>query len=226
MLKNKVVVITGSTKGLGRATACAFLSEGAKVIINSRDKKELEAVCKEMGVIGYAGNVTKEADMKKLVNFAVKKFGKLDVWVNNAGIWLPHLPIEQTDWKRAHDLIEVNLFGTVYGSKSALAQMRKQGFGTIVNIISTSGLDGKINETAYCSSKFAVRGFTEALMKEVDEKKIKVLGVYPGGMQTNLFDEKRPKKYKEFMEPSFVAQKIIQNLKLAKPKEKLVIRRK
>jgi NAD(P)-dependent dehydrogenase (short-subunit alcohol dehydrogenase family) len=225
-LKNKVVVITGSTKGLGKALACTFLDEHANVVINCRDKKELETVCKEVGVIGCAGDVTKEADMKKLADFAVKKFGKLDIWINNAGIWLPHLPIEKTNWKRAHDLMEVNLFGTVYGSKVALAQMRKQGFGSIVNIISTSGLDGKINETAYCSSKFAARGFTESLRKEVDEKKIKVLGVYPGGMQTNLFDEKKPKKYKEFMEPSFVAQKIIQNLKLTKPKEKLIIRRK
>jgi short-subunit dehydrogenase len=225
-LKNKVVVITGSTKGLGKAIACEFLKEQAKVIINARDKKGLEEIAQEIGVTECAGDVTKEKDMQKLVGFAVKKFGRLDVWVNNAGIWLPHLPIEKTDWKRAHDLIEVNLFGTVYGSKSALTQMRKQGSGSIVNIISTSGLDGKINETAYCSSKFAVRGFTESLIKEVDGNKIKVLGVYPGGMRTNLFDEKRPKNYKDFMDPNFVAQKIIQNLKLAKPKEKLVIRRK
>jgi len=164
--------------------------------------------------------------MQELADFAVKKFGKLDIWINNAGIWLPHKPIEETDWKRAYDLIEVNLFGTVYGSKNALFQMRKQGFGSIVNIISTSGLDGKINETAYCSSKFAVRGFTESLIKEVDGKKIKVIGVYPGGMQTNLFDEKKPKNYKDFMDPNFVAQKIVQNLKLTNPKDKLVIKRK
>jgi len=225
-LKNKVVIITGSTKGLGKALACAFLNEHAKVVINARDKKGLEEVSKEIGAIGYAGDVTKESDMKKLADFAVKKFGKLDIWINNAGIWLPHKPIEKTDWKRAHNLMEVNLFGTVYGAKSALAQMRKQDFGCIINIISTSGLDGKINETAYCSSKFAVRGFTESLMKEVDGNRIKILGVYPGGMQTNLFDEKKPKNYKEFMDPNFVAQKIIQNLKLAKPKDKLIIKRK
>jgi len=225
-LKNKVVVITGSTKGLGRGLACGFLNEQAKVIINARSKKEVEKAGKEINAIPFTGDVTKENDMQKLVNFVVKKFGRLDIWINNAGIWLPHLPIEKTDWKRAHDLIEVNLFGTVYGSKIALAQMRKQGFGSIVNIISTSGLDGKVNETAYCSSKFAARGFTESLMKEVDENKIKVIGVYPGGMQTNLFDEKKPKNYAEFMDPNFVAQKIIQNLKLAKPKEKLIIKRK
>jgi short-subunit dehydrogenase len=225
-LKNKIVVITGSTKGLGKALASVFLNEQAKVIINARSKKELQKVSKEIKAIGCSGDVTKENDMQKIVNFTVKKFGKVDIWINNAGIWLPHKPIEKTDWKRAHNLMEVNLFGTVYGSKIALAQMRKQGFGLIVNIISTSGLNGKVNETAYCASKFAVAGFTKSLAKEVNGRKIKVLGIYPGGMQTNLFDENRPKNYDEFMDPNFVAQKIVQDLKSKKPKEELIIKRK
>jgi NAD(P)-dependent dehydrogenase (short-subunit alcohol dehydrogenase family) len=225
-LKDKVVVITGSTGGLGKALACGFLNEQAKVVINSLLKKDVEEVSKEIGTIGFSGDVTKENDMKKLADFAVKKFGKIDVWINNAGIWLPHKPIEETDWKKAHDLMEVNLFGTVYGSKSALSKMRRQGSGSIINIISTSGLNGKINETAYCSSKFAVKGFTESLMKEVDEKKIKVIGVYPGRMRTNLFGENKPQNYDELMSPDFVAQKIIKNLKLDKPKKKLIIRKK
>jgi short-subunit dehydrogenase len=226
MLKDKVVVITGSTKGLGRALAFAFLNEKAKVVINARSKKELQEASKEINTAGCSGDVTKENDMKKLADFAVKKFGKIDIWINNAGIWLPHTSIEKTDWKRAHDLIEVNFFGTVYGSLAALTQMRKQNFGAIVNIISTSGLNGKINETAYCASKFAASGFTRSLMKEVDGKKIKVLGVYPGKMRTNLFDEKKPENYAEFMDPNFVAEKIIQNLKLKKPKEEIIIKKK
>ena len=225
-LKNKVIVITGSTKGLGRAIASGFINEQAKVIINSRSKEELEEVSKEIGATPFVGDVTKESDMQALADFTVKTFGEIDVWINNAGIWLPHKPIEETDWKRAHDLIEVNLFGTVYGSKVALAQMRKQESGVIINIISTSGLNGKVNETAYCASKFAVSGFTKSLAKEVDENKIKVIGIYPGGMQTNLFDEKRPENYNDFMNPNSVAEKIIQNLKLKKPEEELIISRK
>jgi len=225
-LKNKVVVITGGTKGLGKALASLFLSEKAKVIISARAKKELQDTKKELGVETYVSDVTKEKDMQKLANFAVKKFGKIDIWVNNAGIWLPHKPIEKTDWKRAHDLIEVNLFGTVYGSKAALAQMRKKNFGLIVNIVSVSGLRGRINETAYCSSKFAATGFTKSLAKEVDGKRIKVLGVYPGGMQTNLFDESKPRKYAEFMDPNFVAKKIINNLSKNEPTAELIIKRK
>jgi len=221
-LKNKVVVITGGTKGLGKALALCFLKDSSKVVVCS---KEGDFENLEDGIVGIKADVTKENEMQALVEKVVSDFGQLDVWINNAGIWLPHKPIEETDWKRAHDLMEVNLFGTVYGSKVALAQMRKQNFGVIVNIISTSGLNGKVNETAYCASKFAVRGFTQSLTKEVDGKKIKVLGIYPGGMQTNLFDENKPGNYNDFMEPSFVAEKIIQNLKLEKPEEELIINR-
>jgi NAD(P)-dependent dehydrogenase (short-subunit alcohol dehydrogenase family) len=221
-LKNKVVVITGGSKGLGKALALRFLSDGSKVVICS---KEGEFQDLENGIVGIKADVTKENEIQALAEKVVSDFSKIDIWVNNAGIWLPHKPIEETDWKRAHDLMEVNLFGMVYGSKVALAQMRNQDFGLIVNIISTSGLDGKINETAYCASKFAARGFTQSLIKEVDGKKIKVLGVYPGGMRTNLFDESKPENYTEFMDPNFVAEKIVGNLKLEKPEEELIIKR-
>ena len=223
-LKNKVVVITGGTKGLGRAMANLFLQNEARVVVCSRNDDELKEI-KNEGILGINADVTKENDLKNLLDVVKEKFGQIDIWINNAGIWLPHMPIEETDWGRAHDLIEVNLFGTVYGSKTALFEMRKQGFGIIINIISTSGLDGKINETAYCASKFAVRGFTDSLKKEVDGDKIKVLSVYPGGMKTNLFDERIPEKYNDFMDPNDVANTIIENLKKDKPEEELIIKR-
>lgn len=222
-LKDKVVVITGGTKGLGRALALYFLKENSKVVVCSRDESKPKDL--EENIVWIKADVTAENELQNLANEVVSKFEKIDIWINNAGIWLPHLPIEETDWKRAHDLMEVNLFGTVYGSKVSLFQMRKQGFGLIINIISTSALEGKINETAYCSSKFAVMGFTKSLKKEVFEKNIKVLEVYPGGMRTNLFDEKIPEKYNEFMDPNQVALKIIENIKKENPEEELIIKR-
>lgn len=222
-LKDKVVVITGGTRGLGKSLSLCFLKNGSKVVVCSRKEDKLKNL--ENGILGMKADVIKENELENVVKFVKEKFGKLDIWVNNAGIWLPHLPIEKTDWGKAHNLIEVNLFGMVYGSKVALTQMRKQGFGSIVNIISTSALEGKINETAYCSSKFAAMGFTKSLMKEVDGKNIKVLAVYPGGMRTNLFDEDRPEKYNEFMDPSSVADKIVENLKKNVPEDELIIRR-
>ena len=222
-LKDKIVVVTGGTRGLGRALSFCFLKNGAKVVVCSKKEEELKNL--EEGIWGIKADVTKENELQKIVDFVKEKFGKLDIWINNAGIWLPHLPIEETDWEKAHDLMEVNLFGTVYGSKVALAQMRKQGFGTIINILSTSALDGKVNETAYCASKFAAMGFTKSLRKEVDGKNIKVFSVYPGGMQTNLFDEKKPGNYAEFMKPDYVAEKIMKNLKEDTPEEELIIKR-
>ncbi len=221
-LKDKIVVITGGTKGLGKALAFSFLKNKAKVVVCSRDEKRPEDL--EENILWYKADVTKEEEIQKLLEFALEKFGQIDIWINNAGIWLPHMPIEETDWKRAHNLIEVNLFGTVYGSKIALAQMRKQNFGLIINILSTSALDGKINETAYCASKFAAMGFTKSLKKEVDGKNIKVFAVYPGGMQTNLFDEKKPENYDDFMDPNEAANKIINNLLKNEPEGELIIR--
>jgi len=221
-LKDKIVVITGGTKGLGKALALSFLENSSKVVVCSREESAPKDLNKE--ILWIKADVTKEDELKNLAEKVVEKFGKLDIWINNAGIWLPHLPIQETDWERAHDLIKVNLFGTVYGSKNALTQMRKQGFGLILNILSTSALDGKVNETAYCSSKFAANGFTKSLMKEVDGRNIKVMAVYPGGMRTNLFDEKKPEKYNEFMDPNDVALKIIDNLKKDIPEEELIIK--
>jgi short-subunit dehydrogenase len=121
--------------------------------------------------------------------------------------------------------MEVNLFGTVYGSKIALIEMRKQGFGTILNIISTSALSGRPDSSAYCASKYAADGFTESMREEVKGTNIKVLSVYPGGMKTGLFDEKKPDEYVDYMDPSFVAGEVIENLKKGTPEEELVLKR-
>ena len=222
-LKNKTIIITGGTKGLGLAMATGFKNEGANVVVCSRNEEEFKNA--PDGVLSVKADVTKEEELENVLNIAKDKFGSVDIWVNNAGIWLPHRPIEETDWRRAHDLIEVNLFGTVYGSKVALTEMKKENSGLIINVLSTSALEGKVNETAYCSSKFAADGFTESLRKELETTQIKVFSVYPGGMMTNLFDEEIPEKYSEYMDPNFVAEKIISNLKSDSPEEELVIRR-
>lgn len=223
-LKDKVVVITGGTKGLGRAMALSFKKERANVVVCSKNDDEFQNLLQE-GILGIKADVTKEDDLYNLSKIIEEKFGHIDYWVNNAGIWLPHTPIENVDWKRAHDLIEVNLFGTVYGSKVALIQMRKQGFGSIINILSTSALEGRAGSSAYGASKFAAMGFTKALRKETEDTNIKIISIYPGGMQTNLFDEKKPESYGEYMDPNFVANKIITNLKLEKPEEEMIIKR-
>ena len=223
-LKDKIVVITGGTHGLGKAMALNCHESGAKVVVCARDEVGFDELVK-LGILAVKADVTKESDIGNVMKVTLEKLGRVDIWINNAGIWLPHEVIEKTDWTRAHDLMEVNLFGTVYGSKTALMQMRKQGSGCIVNILSTSALEGRATSSAYCASKYAARGFTLSLQEEVEGLKICAIAVYPGGMKTDLFDEERPDNYNEYMEPTYVAGKIVENLEKDEPEKEQIIRR-
>lgn len=224
-INGKIVVITGGSKGLGKALATDLRGKGATAVISSRSKEELEAVASELGTTFVVCDVTKESDVQNLAATVVKRYGRIDIWINDAGVWLPHSSIEETNWQRVHEMFEVNVFGTIYGSKAALIQMRTQSSGAIVNILSTSALDGRPRSSGYCASKYAASGFTKSLRKEVEGTDIKVYGIYPGGMQTAFFDESKPGEFSEFMSADFVASKVIENLASAKPEEEQVIKR-
>lgn len=212
-LKEKVVVITGASRGLGRALARAFAAEGAHLVLANRNANELNDVARETGGIAVVTDVSEEAQVRELAKTAIEKYGRIDAWINNAGIWMPHTPIEKMDWRRVHELFEVNVFGLMYGSKEALVQMKKQKSGTIVNIISVRGIDPKPNEAGYTASKFAATGFTKTLRMEAEPHGIRVFGIYPGGMKTHLFDEAPRENYHEFMDPADVAAKIVAHIK-------------
>lgn len=224
-LKGKVVVITGGSKGLGKELAALLVKEGCTVVISSRTKTELKQTAQELGVFPVVADVTKEKQVQKLAARTVKKFGRIDIWINNAGTWMKPAPIEELDLKLVQEILKVNLFGVIHGSRAALVQMKKQQSGTIINILSTAALESKNNEAGYVASKFAARGFTEVLQLEAAPYGIKVLSVFPGGMQTDFFNEQRPDYYDKFQDPQTVATAIVENLKLNTPQERLVIRR-
>jgi len=219
-----VVVITGGSSGLGKALAKVFSKVGAKVVIVSNNAEELKETANELGVFSFEADITKEDQVLKIATATVEKFKSLDIWINNAGIWLYHSPVEEMDLVRVHQLIEVNLFGTIYGSKSALLQMKKQGAGVIINILSISALHGRPESSGYCASKYAADGFTKSLRLELADDHIQVIGVYPGYMKTALFNETNPEGYENFMEPKDVAKKILDNIISAKPKEEQIIK--
>ena len=225
-LKDKVIVITGAGKGLGKELATMFAKEQAKVVISSRTMKDLDEVAKETNAFPIIADVRDEKQVEKLADTTIKKFKKIDIWINNAGVRIPHNNIEETDWKRAHDMIEINLFGTIYGSKEAIIQMKKQKSGIIINILSTSALEGRANLSAYAASKFAVVGFTQSLRAEAKPYNISVISVYPGGMRTEFFREQVPSDYEQYQDPRIVAEGIINNLKNDKIEEELILRRK
>lgn len=223
-LLGKTIVITGASKGLGKALAQQLSMAGANLVLNARSKEPLEVIAKELNAPFHLSSTSNPNEMHALANLAVQKFGNIDVWINNAGAWSPRPSIHAFDADRARELIETNLFGTIFGAKAAIAHMLPREQGVIINILSTTALDGKNKSAAYGADKFGARGFTLALREELKTKKIQVIGVYPGGMQTDIFAQK-PMDYNEFLRPDFVAGKIIENLLKETPEEELILRR-
>ncbi len=224
-LKDKVIVITGASQGFGKALAKALKQENAKVVISSHDKENLERTALELSVDHFLADVTSFGNLKKLGEYVVEKYGEMDFWINNAGIQIAPSFVEDVDIKKLHNLFEINFFGYFYGCQIALSQMKKQNNGVIININSTAGLDGKPEISAYSSSKFAIKGLTESIRKEVKDLDIKILGVFPGGMQTDIYKEKYPDDLKDYMEIDTVVEKVIANLKSENPEIYFIIKR-
>jgi len=224
-LQDKVIVITGASQGLGKVLAKAFKQENAQVVISSHDKENLERTAQELSVEHFLADVTSFDNVKKLGEYVVEKYGKIDFWINNAGIQIAPSFMEDIDIKKLHNLFEINFFGYFYGCQIALSQMKKQKSGVIININSTAGLDGKPEISAYASSKFAIKGLTESIRREVKDLDIKILGVFPGGMQTDIYKEKYPDDLKDYMEVDTVVEKVISNLKSDSPEMDFVIKR-
>src|SRR4030042_2895821 len=225
IFKNKIIVITGASQGFGRALAKALKQENAQVVVSSHEMENLESTSKELSVDCFLADVTSFENIKNLGKYVVEKYGKIDFWINNAGIQIAPTLVEEVDRKKLHYLIDVNFFGYFYGCQVALIQMKKQNHGVIININSTAGLDGKPRLSAYTSSKFAIKGLTESIRKEVQDLDIKVFGVFPGGMQTNIYKEKYPDDLKDYMEVDSVVEKVIANLKSENPEIDFVIKR-
>lgn len=222
-LDNLGVVITGGAKGLGKSLVFAFSREGARVVVGDIEESNLDQARPGGAKLAVRCDVTRADSVQDLYEESVATLGAIDMWVNNAGIWMPHMPLEQFDINSARKMFEVNLWGTVYGTKVALMNMKSHGSGTIMNIISVSALCGRPKSSLYCASKFAVNGFTKSVALEAKDSNVAVLSVFPGYMKTGLFGEAKPAGYDSYLEPDAVAQAIIDNLKLSNPIDELVI---
>jgi NADP-dependent 3-hydroxy acid dehydrogenase YdfG len=188
-IKEKVVVITGASSGIGEATALLLAERGAKVVLGARGPERLEALAARIAASGgeaaYARtDVKRREDVSNLVGLAIERYGKLDVLVNNAGV----APISLLDELRVDDweeMIDVNLKGVLYGIAAALPVFRRQSFGHFVNVISTAGIQIIPTMAVYAGTKNAVRTITETLRQEAGDK-LRVTSVSPGFVQTNL----------------------------------------
>ncbi|MBR0825002.1 SDR family oxidoreductase [Bradyrhizobium manausense] len=189
MIDGKVIVITGASSGIGAASARLLAARGGKVVLAARRVQRLEGLCDE--IIGSGGqaacratNVTIRRELDELVEFACARFGKLDVFVGNAGIG----PISPLDDLRVDDweaMIDVNLKGFLYGVAAALPVFRQQGFGHLVTVISTAGLKIVPNQAVYAGTKNAVRTISEGLRLEAGDK-LRVTGISPGFVKTDF----------------------------------------
>ena len=173
-LKDKIIVITGASQGFGKSLAKSFKKEGSIVIISSHEKESLELTANELSTDSFIADVTSIENVKKLNEYVIQKYGKIDIWINNAGIQIAPSPVEEVNIEKLHHLFDVNFFGYFYGCQVVLTQMKKQNSGLIININSTAGLDGKPEISAYSSSKFAIKGLTESIRKEVKDLNIQV----------------------------------------------------
>ncbi|MGZ2484667.1 NAD(P)-dependent dehydrogenase (short-subunit alcohol dehydrogenase family) [Rhizobium pisi] len=184
---SKVWLITGSSRGLGRALAEAVLASGDNLVATARDPAQLADLSERYGgqVLALALDVTDAAAAAAAVAAGVKRFGRIDVLVNNAGYGNVG-SIEDTSLVDFRAQIETNLFGTVIMTKAVIALMRGQGAGHIIQFSSVGGRIGPAGRGAYSAAKFGVEGFSEVLSKEVAPFGIKVTVIEPGGFRTDF----------------------------------------
>lgn len=223
--KDKVIVVTGGSKGFGKGLAKALADKGAKVVISSNDEGALLETARELDMDSFTCDVTSCDEVQALASHAIKRFGRIDVWVNNAGVQIAPSNVEDVDLQKLRKLFDVNFFGYFYGCKAVLPTMRKQNTGVIVNINSTAGLDGKPGLSAYVSSKFAIKGLTQSLREELKGTGVQVFGIHPGGMQTEIYQEKYPADFDEYMSTDYAIEKVMENFASSQPELDLIVRR-
>lgn len=187
---DKVVIVTGGGRGIGAATALLFAREGAKLSLFARTRREIEETSRklkaeETQVLGVVGDVRHRTDVDRLIKATMRAFRRIDVLINNAGVALTK-SLEETTEAEWDEVMDTNIKGIFLASKAVLPAMKKQKQGAIVNISSGAGKTGFAQMAAYCSSKFAVLGFTESLAKEVRSDGILVYAVCPGTVQTKM----------------------------------------
>jgi NAD(P)-dependent dehydrogenase (short-subunit alcohol dehydrogenase family) len=218
-----MVVITGAARGLGASLARELAARGAQTVLADVDEQSLSDLGIELDMPTVHCNVTDREEVKRLGRAAIDEYGKIDIWLNNAGVWLPYTPVESLDFNKARQLMEVNYFGLAHGIVEALRHMRARKRGIIANVLSVRALKGKALGAAYSASKFAAEGFTQAVREELAGSGVAVVNYYPYRIKTTLFGEDKHEDYEQSMEPADVARAIVDNLAHEKPAEHVEI---
>ncbi len=223
-MANRVALITGSSRGIGLATAEEFLKNGDNVVLFCRHEGHVAAAKEKLNQIGprknildLVGDVRNYRDVQRIVAESLKKFGRIDVLVNNAGvaIWKSIEETSETEWD---EVLATNLKGQFLFLREVLPLMKKQKSGVVINISSGLGVQGEAKYSAYASSKFGIIGLTEVAADENKNTNLKIYAVLPGAVATKLHLDLHPwEDPSNMMTPAYVAKKI---LALAEGKKK------
>ena len=203
----KVALVTGGTSGIGKATAIAFARAGAGVVLTGRREKEGAQVVDEIKKLGgeaafVRADVAKDGDVKKMVDFAVDKFGKLDVAFNNAGVeWFG--PLEKATEAEYRRIFDINVWGVLNAMRHEIPAMLKNGGGAIVNTSSVAGHVGLAQVSVYIASKHAVEGLTKSVALEFAKQNIRINAIAPGVIATEMFDRFASEEFRKQI-PSMV----------------------
>ena len=225
-MKNKLVIVTGASSGIGKACAEKFAQEGANLVLAARSADKLREVAENIArydvqVLPIVTDVSKEEDCKNLVEEALIKFGKIDILVNNAGISMRAV-FADLDVSVLKKVMDVNFWGTVYCTRYAITSLLENK-GSVVGVSSIAGYKGLPGRTGYSSSKFAMHGFLEALRIENIKKGLHVLIACPGFTASNIrnkalagdgsFQGETPRDEQKMMQPEEVAMRIVSAVK-------------
>ncbi|MBB5181163.1 3-oxoacyl-[acyl-carrier protein] reductase [Planomicrobium koreense] len=219
-LSGKIAFITGAGKGIGRASALALAKEGVHIGLIARTEEDLKKTAAEAAAQGvktaYAlADVSDLGQVEQAIAKLTQELGAADILINNAGIgkFGPLLEIAPEDWKQ---VIDVNLMGMFYVTRTVLPQLIEKNGGDIVNISSMSGLKGGAGSSAYSASKFGVLGLTESLSQEVRKHNIRVFALTPSRVITDFggSSQKPADSDEKFMQPEDIAEYIVAQLKL------------
>lgn len=225
---DKVVIITGAGSGMGRAYALAFARLGAKLGLNDYDQQSLaetiQLILKQTPHCLIVAETFDVSDQKSFFNYAERckqKLGHAFVVINNAGIEGAYVPTWLADPQDYQKVMQINFFGVLYGTLAFLPQLISTGKGHIVNVSSIFGLVGTPNHSDYCASKFAVRGFSEALICELQHTHIKVHLLHPGGISTNIIRTERANSFsKNYLKtsPEAITEYLLKHIEKGTPR--------
>lgn len=194
-LKNKVIVITGASDGIGKQIALRLAKESSKLALIARDEKRLEDVSNEAKHLGatdvktYVCDIRQTDKLETIIKYIISDFGNVDILINNAGIWQKLMPVDEISKEVVDDVIGTNLSALIHITRLLLPFLRTRDEAAIINVTSKSGVVAQEGQSVYTASKYGVRGFTEVLKIDLKDTNVKVAGVYQSGTNTKMFEK-------------------------------------